>query len=520
MSQYQYSIGSTPQTVTGVLTWNANGTLGSLQITDQLNSANTQTCTYGYDDLVRIGSVSCTNTPTNIWGQTFGYDPFGNLSKSLVTGFPGTSFQPTYNTATNRISSSPFTYDANGNTTHDNVRSYTWDAEGKALTADTISLTYDALGRMVEQSGATQIVYAPTGQKFALMNGQTVAKAFVALPGGAQAVYVGTTLTYYRHGDWLGSSRLTTTQSRTVYSSLAYAPFGETYAESGTPDRSFTGQNQDTIPGSTTGLYDFLYREYAQFGRWISPDPAGLSAVSLATPQSWNRYVYVFNVPLVYVDPLGLRERFEMFGCIWEASGPSDDETWEFLGCVPRGDGGEPSHPPIIEDWGHTETTQQPPMKKCVPRSTLPLSTRLTLDAMSIAAKATGVSYFIGAQGSLTVSKKVGFSVGGSAIGVADPQGNQAFVVSLGASATVGTPGWSAGIQVGAATYQSYRGFEGGSFGWEISGGRGLNVGFGKGSNSSGVATYANIGFAAGKNFDLSPSTGSYGLFIVPVCKE
>jgi len=51
-----------------------------------------------------------------------------------------------------------------------------------------MTLTYDALGRMVEQnrSGAyTQIVYGPPGNKLALMNGQTLSKAFVGLPGGA-----------------------------------------------------------------------------------------------------------------------------------------------------------------------------------------------------------------------------------------------------------------------------------------------------------------------------------------------
>jgi hypothetical protein len=34
---------------------------------------------------------------------------------------------------------------------------------------------------------------------------------------------------------------------------VAYAPFGETYNEyaaSGTPDRSFTGQEQDTVTGN------------------------------------------------------------------------------------------------------------------------------------------------------------------------------------------------------------------------------------------------------------------------------
>ena len=198
----------------------------------------------------------------------------------------------------------------NGNTLTDNAHSYTWDAEGKAITLDSVGATYDALGRMVEQnrSGAyTQIVYSLTGGKLALMTGQTLSKAFVSLPGSAVAVYgAGGTLSYFRHPDWLGTARLSSDPSHNIVSDLAYAPFGETYAESGSPDRSFTGQNQDTIPGSTTGLYDFLYREYAQYGRWTSPDPAGASVAGLGDPQSWNRYAYVTNSPQMFTDPLGL----------------------------------------------------------------------------------------------------------------------------------------------------------------------------------------------------------------------
>jgi len=108
---------------------------------------------------------------------------------------------------------------------------------------------------------------------------------------------------HYRYSDWLGSSRFSSTTSRTKFSDDAYAPYGENYAESGTVDPSFTGNDQDTV----SGTYDFLFREYnANQGRWISPDPAGLGAVDPTNPQSWNRYAYVANTPLSAVDPLGL----------------------------------------------------------------------------------------------------------------------------------------------------------------------------------------------------------------------
>lgn len=47
-------------------------------------------------------------------------------------------------------------------------------------------------------------------------------------------------------------------------------------------------------------------KQSATQGRWISPDPAGLAAVDPTNPQSWNRYAYVMNNPLSFVDPLGL----------------------------------------------------------------------------------------------------------------------------------------------------------------------------------------------------------------------
>src|SRR5205085_5258412 len=118
-------------------------------------------------------------------------------------------------------------------------------------------------------------------------------------------------LQFYRHPEWLGSSRLATTPTRTCYWDAAYAPFGENYAQPSSgcvsQDLAFTGQNQDTetsAAGGPGGLYDFMFRRHSPVqGRWLSPDPAGLAAVNPADPQSWNRYAYVGNRPLNTTDP-------------------------------------------------------------------------------------------------------------------------------------------------------------------------------------------------------------------------
>jgi YD repeat-containing protein len=76
MTQYQFAINGS--NLTGALTWNANGTLQQLAITDPFNSADGQTCAYQYDPIARLTSVNCGNA----WSQTFSYDFAGNLKKS------------------------------------------------------------------------------------------------------------------------------------------------------------------------------------------------------------------------------------------------------------------------------------------------------------------------------------------------------------------------------------------------------------------------------------------------------
>jgi RHS repeat-associated protein len=298
MTKYTFAVNA--QSVVGSLTWNPIGTLETLGITDPFYSGGNQTCSYTHDDMSRIASANC-GSP---WAQTFTYDAFGNISKSGTV-----SFQPTYSYLTNRmtqIGSSTPTYDANGNVLSDTAHTYAWDATGRPVTIDSVTLTYDALGRMIEQdkSGVySEIAYSPSGDKLAIMSGQSLTKAFVPLSGGSIAVYNSSGLAFYRHADWLGSSRFASTPARALYFDGAYAPFGENYAQTGTTDLSFTGMNQDTV----SNLFDFPAREYNGIhGRWPSPDPAGLASMRSRDPQTLNRYAYVRNSPLHMTDPTGM----------------------------------------------------------------------------------------------------------------------------------------------------------------------------------------------------------------------
>jgi RHS repeat-associated protein len=324
-----YAINPTPAssdyTVTTGLTWNPNWSLQQMAYTDGSPSPLTQTCTYSADDLSRIASTSC---GTSTWGQTFSYDPFGNIKKTVPSGYGGTAYAAAYSTVTNQVSSgvtSPTpAYDANGNQLFSTPASLTWNALNQPITVNTTTATYDALGRMAEKfvGGVyTQFVYRPSGGKLAVYR-SGLAQGLIPLPGGSTAVYNSTGLNYIRHKDWLGSSRLATKWDHTVYSKEAYAPFGETYNEAGTADRSFTGQDQNVATGSGgSGEYDFLFRRYdPSAGRWLSPDPSGWRAVNQAAPQSLNRYAYVLNNPMSLTDPTGL-------DCIWQDNGQISTKT-------------------------------------------------------------------------------------------------------------------------------------------------------------------------------------------------
>lgn len=318
---YSINPSSNPYTVSTTLTWNANASLQKMVYTDGNDSTKNQTCTYSADDLSRMASVNC---GSSTWAQNFTYDPFGNINKANAGN--ATTYAAAYSTATNQVSSgitpAP-TYDKNGNQLTSTPASLTWNAWNVPISVNSTTATYDAQGRMVEKgSGSTysQFVFRPSGAMLAVYSG-SLTKGTVTLPGGNTAIYNSSGLNYLRHTDWLGSSRFATTWGHAVYSKEAYAPFGETYDEAGTADRSFTGQDQDVVTGSAGGgVYDFLFRKYdPSAGRWLSPDPSGWDATEPDDPQSLDRYAYVENQPLSLVDPTGLFSSVPCPVSVWAA---------------------------------------------------------------------------------------------------------------------------------------------------------------------------------------------------------
>jgi len=318
MTGYTLNVGS--QNYAGTVGWNSNGTVQSLNTVDGITGGNpNSSVTYTYDD---IGRLSKASDGVNL-DQTFSYDPFGNIN---TTGNP-VWWTQTYVATNNQYQASGMCpnsgsvcYDANGNLRSDSFHIYTWDAENKLTSIDT-GLTggpvvTDAFGRVVEStiSGVTQqILYGPTA-KLGFVNGQTMTKIRIPLPGGGQAIYNAGALAKYNHPDWLGNIRVgSKAASQTLSGVSEYTPFGMPYDNGtvGPAGPSFNGSFGDVLDSHE---YDATNRElHPVQGRWIQPDPAGISAADPTNPQSWNRYAYVVNNPLSFTDPTGM----DLMACDW-----------------------------------------------------------------------------------------------------------------------------------------------------------------------------------------------------------
>ena len=68
-------------------------------------------------------------------------------------------------------------------------------------------------------------------------------------------------------------------------------------------------------------------------GRYLSPDPL-IASARRQTPQSWNRYAYVINNPLNYIDPSGEAwiRRLSDGAIGWDADVHNEEELRQLYG--------------------------------------------------------------------------------------------------------------------------------------------------------------------------------------------
>ena len=289
----------------------------------------TATQSYEYDPLNRLKTATEMSGATQTWKQTYIFDRWGNRNFSTgttipdltnTTQWPTNIYNPQVDTATNRLTGGQgYEYDAAGNVTQDATgKRFAYDAENKQTSFGTGgsspnggSYYYDGDGQRVKKAligsqAETIFIYNVAAQLVAEYN------------LNSEPEQNGTS---YLTSDTLGTPRVITKADATVKSRHDYLPFGEEifantgnrttgqkYGEALTPAdtvrQKFTSKERD----SETGLDYFGARYYASTqGRFTTTDPL-LSTGRPIAPQTWNRFTYVLNNPLVMTDPTGLYE--------------------------------------------------------------------------------------------------------------------------------------------------------------------------------------------------------------------
>jgi RHS repeat-associated protein len=290
--------------------WDDNGNL--LDLTNRMAGRGDYSWEFDYDALNQLTWAATAGGSLEL---VYGYSGTGNLvRKSILAKDPqgqwsvntinqeygGNQAGPYAVTASGADS---FVYDANGNltaTTAGGGLKLEWNAEnmpvktyrGGNLVAEKWFLGESLWKRRESQSetGSQKITLYP----FAAVQVENGAYRHRYGPWAERDPADGRLRFFHR--DQVGSSVLVTDEQGQVVHEAIYQPYGEdwlTLAGGYDPQRKFGNKEKERF----SGLYDFGARLYLpQTGRWISAD---------SVLDGLNRYAYVANNPLRYVDPSG-----------------------------------------------------------------------------------------------------------------------------------------------------------------------------------------------------------------------
>lgn len=233
------------------------------------------------------------------------------------------------------ISGNLFDYDANGNMVSGNGRSYTWTSfnmpdvitKGSITDSFTYSADHERVRKVSRVNGAISSTTVYINPRIDLGGSyERTYKAGVTehthhlYAGGAVvgAVVTQTTAgnpqanpqTRYFHKDHLGSINAITNDARQVIERLSFDAWGKRRFENGSADVGDTIKGVNSTHGYTLhehldniGLVHMNGRVYDPLvGRFVSADPNVFYPEDM---QDFNRYSYVHNNPLSFIDPSG-----------------------------------------------------------------------------------------------------------------------------------------------------------------------------------------------------------------------
>ncbi|HYC58151.1 MAG TPA: RHS repeat-associated core domain-containing protein [Thermoanaerobaculia bacterium] len=291
--------------------------------------------TFEYDSAGRISRLTQTNAHgVLVRSETYEYDGYGNQTGRTLNGV-WTSLPAS--PETNRLSGG--SYDADGNLNQYGDESYSFDPIGTMTTrtgsAGSAFYLYTADDERVgvgvqgtngpwrymvrdlddkvlrEWSSTTWNGDLHWIEDYVYRGGLLAAAERPVAQGGIR----------HFHVDHLGSVRVISGHDKSIYAQHSYLPFGteitnpaqEVVLGHDTPEpMKFTGHERDLTGADFNGpALDYMHARYYSpaLGRFLSVDPQFDLEEMLHNPQMWNRYTYVQNNPVRFVDPDGRAAR-------------------------------------------------------------------------------------------------------------------------------------------------------------------------------------------------------------------
>lgn len=242
------------------------------------------------------------------YSHNYHYDQWGNITSREGWGGPNPQYSATY--INNKMNG--MVYDQAGNMTDAGGGwTYTYDATGQQATSATGNVVnvYDGdrlRGKRTEGQNTTYYL------RSTVLGGQVIAelaqngiwlRGYVYLGGELLAVQQDASVNWV-HQDPLVKSKRVTNSSGNVVSTVELDPWGgET--NSSTTD-AFQPKKFASYIRDANGSDDAMHRRYNPAGtRFEQPDPYD-GSYNPTDPQSFNRYSYVQNDPVNFIDPTGL----------------------------------------------------------------------------------------------------------------------------------------------------------------------------------------------------------------------
>lgn len=258
---------------------------------------------YSYDDTNQLTQVQYPDAKT----VQYGFDAVGNRSQVTENG-AATAYTTNDLDQYTQVGNQTLSYDGNGNlasqTDGAQTTAYGWDEDDRLVSVDKngvhVDFRYDHRGLLVGKSvGGVDTRYVWDGIHIAaeVDNSGTILRRFVY---GANIdeilVVTAGSAKHWAQQDGLGSVVGTTDNSGTAIAAMAYDVYG-----------NVRGGDLGPVPQRFAGMWwDANIKKYYVRSRWYDPLTSKFLSPDPLVGIDINRYAYVVNSPVQYIDPVGL----------------------------------------------------------------------------------------------------------------------------------------------------------------------------------------------------------------------